>query len=289
MLVIDGQHLRLANAYGPELLLHARCWAELLASDHAAEYVKELVDRARSYEFEPNGKTDDYGRAYGLVSIDGADLGDILYDQGLAARPSDAALRLVPADQPEGRRRARSSPASINVGTEQRKSPSGGRRGCQSSAACADQPTMSASVKNWAISSLAFSWLSEPWTEFSPIDWAKSLRMVPSAALAGLVAPMTSRYLATALSPSSTCTTTGAGDHELDQFAEERALRVDFVELLGLGVGSCWMRRWATMRRPASSITALILPVRLRRGGVGLDDREGAFGHGESILLELGV
>src|SRR3546814_10868923 len=38
---------------------------------------------------------------------------------------------------------------------------------------------------------------------------AKSLRMVPSAALAGLVAPITSRYLAMAFSPSSTCTTTG--------------------------------------------------------------------------------
>src|SRR3569623_1979456 len=37
VLVIDGQHLRLANAYGPESLLHARCWAESLAADHAAE------------------------------------------------------------------------------------------------------------------------------------------------------------------------------------------------------------------------------------------------------------
>ena len=32
----------------------------------------------------------------------------------------------------------------------------------------AGQPVMSASVKNWAISIFAFSWLSEPWTEFSP-------------------------------------------------------------------------------------------------------------------------
>src|SRR6185437_16686103 len=30
------------------------------------------------------------------------------------------------------------------------------------------------------------------------------------------------------------------------------------------------MRRWATMRRPASSITALILPVRFRRVASGL-------------------
>ena len=89
VLIIDGQHVRLANAYGPESLLHARCWAESLASDHAAEYVKELIDHARSYDFKANGKTDEYNRAYGLVTIDGADLGDILYAQGLAARPSD--------------------------------------------------------------------------------------------------------------------------------------------------------------------------------------------------------
>jgi hypothetical protein len=36
-----------------------------------------------------------------------------------------------------------------------------------------------------------------------------ALRMVSAAALAGSVAPMMSRYFAIALSPSSTCTTTG--------------------------------------------------------------------------------
>ena len=55
------------------------------------------------------------------------------------------------------------------------------------------QPTMSASVKNWAISSLALSVLSEPCTEFSPTFRANSLRIVPSAACSGLVAPITSR------------------------------------------------------------------------------------------------
>lgn len=89
VLIIDGQHLRLANAYGPESLLHARCWAESLASDHAADKVKELVDRARTYAYQLTGGTDDYGRKYATVTIDGADLGDLLYDQGLAARPSN--------------------------------------------------------------------------------------------------------------------------------------------------------------------------------------------------------
>jgi hypothetical protein len=88
VLVIDGKHVRLANAYAPESLLHARCWAESLASDHAAAFVKDLVQRASSYDFKATGGGDDYGRTYGLVSIDNADLGDILYNAGLASRPA---------------------------------------------------------------------------------------------------------------------------------------------------------------------------------------------------------
>jgi endonuclease YncB( thermonuclease family) len=87
VLIIDGKHVKLSNAYAPETLLHARCWAESLASDRAAEYVKDLVQHARSFDFKPNGRFDTYNRAMGLVTIDGADLGDILYEQGLAARP----------------------------------------------------------------------------------------------------------------------------------------------------------------------------------------------------------
>jgi len=44
-------------------------------------------------------------------------------------------------------------------------------------------------VKNWAISFIAVSGASEPCTEFSPIDLACTLRIVPAAALAGSVAP----------------------------------------------------------------------------------------------------
>jgi endonuclease YncB( thermonuclease family) len=87
VLIVDGKHVRLANAYAPESLLHARCWAESLASERAAEYVKDLIDHARSFDFKPNGQTDTYNRALGLMTVDGADLGDILYEQGLAARP----------------------------------------------------------------------------------------------------------------------------------------------------------------------------------------------------------
>jgi hypothetical protein len=88
VLVIDDKHVKLANAYAPEPLLHSRCWAESLASDHAAEFVKNLVQRASSYDFKPTGDTDSFGHTLGLVTIDGADLGDILYNAGLASRPA---------------------------------------------------------------------------------------------------------------------------------------------------------------------------------------------------------
>lgn len=85
-LVIDGHHIRLANAYAPESLLQTRCWAESLASDHAAEFVRNLVDHARTYEFKLTGQRDDHNREFAFVTIDNADLGDTLYANGLAAR-----------------------------------------------------------------------------------------------------------------------------------------------------------------------------------------------------------
>src|SRR5690606_5028271 len=60
------------------------------------------------------------------------------------------------------------------------------------------QPTISLPVKDCAISTTAVSGESDPCTEFSPIDLACALRMVPSAAFGGSVAPITSRYLAIA-------------------------------------------------------------------------------------------
>src|SRR3954452_6497009 len=71
------------------------------------------------------------------------------------------------------------------------------------------QGQISTREKKNAISCAAFSGESEPCTELASIDSAKSLRIVPESALAGSVAPITSRFLATAFSPSSTCTTTG--------------------------------------------------------------------------------
>ena len=55
----------------------------------------------------------------------------------------------------------------------------------------------------------AVSAASEPWIAFASIDSAKSLRIVPAAAFAGSVAPISSRRAGTAPSFSSTIVTQG--------------------------------------------------------------------------------
>jgi hypothetical protein len=85
-LVIDGRHVHLSNASAPQSALHARCWAEALASQTEVEFVRDLVQHAASIDFKPNGKLDEYGRALGLVTMDRLDLGDLLYNRGMAAR-----------------------------------------------------------------------------------------------------------------------------------------------------------------------------------------------------------
>jgi len=88
-LVIDGRHVHLSNASTPQSTLHSRCWAEaLLAADEIA-YVRDLVNHAQSIDFKPNGQVDSYNRALGLVSLDGHDLGEDLYQHGMAARITD--------------------------------------------------------------------------------------------------------------------------------------------------------------------------------------------------------
>src|SRR5262249_15213234 len=62
----------------------------------------------------------------------------------------------------------------------------------------------SRALKKYGISNAADSGESDPWTALASMDEAKSLRIVPGAALAGSVAPISSRRRAMAFSPSST-------------------------------------------------------------------------------------
>ena len=60
---------------------------------------------------------------------------------------------------------------------------------------------------------------------------------MPSAAFAGLVAPMTSRYCSDGVLALEHLHDDRGGDHEVDELAEERTLLVDGVEGLGLAAG----------------------------------------------------
>jgi hypothetical protein len=87
ILVIDGKHVKLSNAFGPEPVPDARCWAEALAAKQAVRTVAAMVDRAASVQVHPTGGVDEYNRTLAKVDIDGADLGQTLFNEGLAARP----------------------------------------------------------------------------------------------------------------------------------------------------------------------------------------------------------
>lgn len=86
-LIVDGRHIRLSNAYAPASVPSARCWAEALASKFAIQQVKEMIRTASRIEVMPTGGRDEYNRVYAQVKLDGLDLGETLYHQGLAAQP----------------------------------------------------------------------------------------------------------------------------------------------------------------------------------------------------------
>ena len=88
-LVIDGRHVHLSNASTPQSVLHAKCWSEALLAADELTYVKDMVDHALTIDFKPTGQVDSYNRALGLVKLDGMDLGDELYNRGMAARLTD--------------------------------------------------------------------------------------------------------------------------------------------------------------------------------------------------------
>ncbi|MBO9547423.1 nuclease, partial [Caulobacter sp.] len=89
-MVIDGRHVRLSNAYAPQGVPDARCWAEAAAALQAVEWVRGKVRDARAVAIEPVGGFDEFHRELAVVSFDGVDLGQSLYEAGLAGRRTDA-------------------------------------------------------------------------------------------------------------------------------------------------------------------------------------------------------
>jgi endonuclease YncB( thermonuclease family) len=89
-LVIDGRHVRLANAYAPQGVPDARCWAEAAAAKQVTDWVRSKVREARTVAIEEPGGFDEFHRQLAVVRFDGEDLGQALYEAGLAGRRTDA-------------------------------------------------------------------------------------------------------------------------------------------------------------------------------------------------------
>ena len=87
-LVIDGQRVRLSNADAPELFPGARCWAEGVLAKQAFFTVSETVANGRTVLLRPVGGENRWGQALAEVIVDDVNLGDLLYEQGLASRPT---------------------------------------------------------------------------------------------------------------------------------------------------------------------------------------------------------
>ena len=85
VLVVDGLHVRLADAAAPQPIPDARCWAEGLAARYATAAVRDLVADARDIRVQPTGRTDEHNRSIAHVFLDNQDLANTLHDQGLAA------------------------------------------------------------------------------------------------------------------------------------------------------------------------------------------------------------
>ena len=87
-MVIDGKHLRLANAYAPQGIPDARCWAEAAAAKQATLWVRERMREARDVTIQPTGGFDEFHRELAVVQLDGVDLGQLMFESGLASRRS---------------------------------------------------------------------------------------------------------------------------------------------------------------------------------------------------------
>ncbi len=88
-MVVDGQHVRLANAYAPQGVPDARCWAEATAAQTTLAWVREKMRGAREIKVEPAEGFDEFHRQLAIVKLDGVDLGQEMYEAGLAARRTD--------------------------------------------------------------------------------------------------------------------------------------------------------------------------------------------------------
>jgi len=85
VLIVDGRHVRLADAAAPQPIPDARCWAEALAARLATAAVRGRINDAETIRLQPTGRTDEYNRTIAQVFLDNQDLAASLHDDGLVA------------------------------------------------------------------------------------------------------------------------------------------------------------------------------------------------------------
>ena len=93
VVIVDGRTLRLANAFAPQPIPYARCWAEAVAAKEAARELRSLVADAHEIAVRPTEQHDEFNRVIAFVTLDRLDLGDTLVGMGLAARRADPPFR----------------------------------------------------------------------------------------------------------------------------------------------------------------------------------------------------
>jgi len=91
-LVVDGRHIRLANAAAPQPAPHARCAAEALGARQARLRITALSQGVQKVTVAPTGALDDHNRTLATVFLDGVDPGQVLIDEGLAVAPEAKAF-----------------------------------------------------------------------------------------------------------------------------------------------------------------------------------------------------
>ena len=89
-LVVDGRHLRLADATTPQPAPFAHCAAEAMAARQAELRLQSIALHAHNIAVTPIGVSDAEGRTSAHLIIDGVDPAQVLIDEGLAVAPQQA-------------------------------------------------------------------------------------------------------------------------------------------------------------------------------------------------------
>ena len=92
VVVVDGRHIRLANATAPQAAPHAHCAAEALGARQARLRLAALSQGVRKVTVMPTGALDGHNRTLATVYLDGVDPAQVLIEEGLAVAPQAQAF-----------------------------------------------------------------------------------------------------------------------------------------------------------------------------------------------------